>query len=322
MHIRLILSPSVPPVTGAAIYDRRMVQALTEIGHVAETRTEPDVPEEVRVLVDDSALQAIPAEALGRVTALVHHPVSLETDPPDQALKAQETALFGAARRIVTTSEQTAEALVAGFRVPPDKVTAIPPGIDEAPRSEGSGGPGCRILCLGQLIPRKGQDVLLRALARLPDLDWRLVVGGGANDPVYAEGLRALTAELGVADRVEFIGEVTGEPLEALWRSADLFALTSHYEGYGMVYAEALRRGLPVAATNVGVVPSLIGPECGAVCAPGDVEQMSKALRRLIFDTALRRDVADAAWQAGRMLPSWKDQATKLAAVLEEQAAS
>ena len=86
---------------------------------------------------------------------------------------------------------------------------------------------------------------------------------------------------------------------EALWASADLFALTSYFEGYGVAIAEAMRRGLPVAVTNVGAVPTLVEAEAGVVCAPGDVEQLSKAMRRLIFDRALRRDMAEVAWQIG-----------------------
>lgn len=316
MQIHLVLATSLPPVSGAAIYDQQLAAALRALGHEVTVTTDPAIPAASVALVDGSALPDFSSRPLEQVTGLIHHPVSLETTPPDPALKAQETFLFANLRHIVTTSEQTAEALTRSFGVPAERVTAILPGFDSVARSPGSGGPGCRILCLGQLIPRKGQDVLLRAVARLPDLDWHLVIAGGANDPVYADALHALTEELGLAERVTFTGEATGEKLEALWRDADVFALTSHYEGYGMVFAEALRRGLPVAATNVGAVPTLIGPECGVVCAPGDVEQMSKALRRLIFDQDLRRDFAETAWQAGQVLPSWQDQARKLAAVL------
>ena len=106
--------------------------------------------------------------------------------------------------------------------------------------------------------------------------------------------------------------------MESLWADADLFALTSWYEGYGMAMAEALRRGLPVAVSATGAATTLVGPEAGVLCAPGDVDQLSKALRRLIFDSALRRDMANVAWQASRALPSWPDQAARLAAVLNE----
>ncbi len=85
-----------------------------------------------------------------------------------------------------------------------------------------------------------------------------------------------------------------------------------------MALAEALRRGLPVAVTSTGAALTLVGPEAGVVCAPGDVDQLSKAIRRLIFDQPLRREMAEVAWLSARSLPSWHDQAVRLAAVLAE----
>src|SRR4029079_361276 len=96
-------------------------------------------------------------------------------------------------------------------------------------RARGSGGwcaRPCHILSIGTLIPRKGHDLLLRALARLFDLDWHLtIVGSSERDRVHARELTALAEQLGVDRRVRFAGEVTGGALEALWREADLFAL-------------------------------------------------------------------------------------------------
>jgi glycosyltransferase involved in cell wall biosynthesis len=102
--------------------------------------------------------------------------------------------------------------------------------------------------------------------------------------------------------------------LEALWQSADLFALATWHEGYGMAIAEALKRGVPVAVTDGGAAGALVQPEAGVVCPVGDRDQLSKSLRRLIFSAALRREMADAAWKIGQALPTWQTQAERFAA--------
>jgi glycosyltransferase involved in cell wall biosynthesis len=254
--------------------------------------------------------------------------VSQETGlPPEvaQRLRAQESTLFAAIPRLVTTSEQTADRLAADFALDRARISAILPGSEDLPRSPGSvgtglAGGGCAILSVGTLLPRKGHDVLLRSLSRLFDLNWHLtIVGATDRDPVHAQGLAHLAEELGIARRVTFAGELAPETAEELWLGADLFALTSWYEGYGIALGEALRRGVPVAVTSTGAAPTLVPPEAGVVCAPGDVEQLAKALRRLIFDARLRREMAEVAWQTGRALPSWQQQAGLLAAVLHNQ---
>ena len=176
---------------------------------------------------------------------------------------------------------------------------------------------GCQLLSIGALVPRKGHDVLLRALGRLPDLDWRLIiVGRDDRDPAYAAMLHALAAELGIAARVRFAGEVSGEALEALWQASDIFALATWYEGYGMAAAEALARGIPLALTAGGAIADLAQPGWSVVSKPGEHALLSKALRRMIFDGEQRARMKDAAWQAGRNLPEWPAQAEKFAAAL------
>jgi glycosyltransferase involved in cell wall biosynthesis len=345
MHVSFIVPAPFTTISGGYAYDRRMAECLRDLGHqirVVELPGRFPDPDQIATdaahaawaeleagtvpLIDGLALPAFaglaPAMRPREAVALIHHPVSLETGVQPEIsrrLHAAEIALFAAIPRLVVTSEQTAEQLVKDFHVDREKVTAIAPGIEDLPRSQGSTDGTCRILSVGALIPRKGHDILLQALSRLFDLDWRLTIAGATDrDPVHARGLLALAEERKVSRQVDFAGEVAPSAMEALWAEADLFALTSWYEGYGMAMAEALRRGLPVAVTATGAATALVGPEAGVLCAPGDVDQLSKALRRLIFDRVLRRDMAEVAWQAGRALPSWPEQATRLADVLNQ----
>ena len=99
------------------------------------------------------------------------------------------------------------------------------------------------ILSVGIQHPRKGHDVLLRALARLPDLAWTAVIVGPAYDPEHAAALSALCAELGLESRVRFAGSVSVAERDALYSRASVFALATRYEGYGLVFDEALAHG-------------------------------------------------------------------------------
>ncbi|MBM3587764.1 MAG: glycosyltransferase family 4 protein [Alphaproteobacteria bacterium] len=342
--IHLIVPAPFSAISGGYIYDRRMVEGLSALGQNVrvvelagrhpfpdEAATEAaravlaEVPEGACIVIDGLGLPAfLPlADELTRrsATALVHHPTALETGALEgqrEALKAAERVLFSACARIITTSTLTARDLPEAFGADPARITVIEPGTDAAPRAVGSAGPGCAILSIGLLVPRKGHDVLLHALARLTDLEWSLAIAGDATrDPVHADGLRALAAELGLAQRVRFLGALPDAALDAEYARADLFALATRYEGYGMAAAEAMARGLPLAITAGGAIADIVPEDAAVVAAVDDHTALSRAMRRPIFDAGLRAAMAEASWRAGQALPRWPDRAAAFLKALD-----
>lgn len=280
------------------------------------------------VIADGLALGALGSLGNGAASkrnliALVHHPLALENGiPSDEAarLAASERAALVDAARIVTTSQTTARIVAEMFAVPPALIAVVVPGTDPAPLARGSA-PGrspVQLLSVGSLIPRKGHDILLAALAGLRDLDWRLTVAGSAvHDPAHAALLRERAAAADLAGRVTLAGSVDQPTLEALYSGADLFVLASRYEGFGMVYTEAVARGLPVIGTRAGAIPEAIPPGAGLLAAPEDPADLAAVLRHVLGNSMVRADLAAGARAAAGTLRRWEQSAAQFAALLE-----
>src|SRR4029077_14369151 len=139
------------------------------------------------------------------------------TPEREQQLEDTERQAFAAAHLIITTSRPTADLLAARFAVPPGRIDVILPGTDCVPFSAGSGGPEVELLSVGAIVPRKGFDLLVEALARLGDLPWRLTIAGDrARDPAASARLDAAIARHGLHDRIRSLGAVSSDALAAL----------------------------------------------------------------------------------------------------------
>ncbi|MBC6405110.1 MAG: glycosyltransferase family 4 protein [Rhodospirillales bacterium] len=285
-------------------------------------------PADELLLVDGLAFAVFPRTLLqafaGRWVALVHHPLALETGLPAgraAQLRESETRALALAAAVVVTSRETAHELVRGYAVPREAIAVAEPGtaLPDRPAVGDTATP--TLLCVATLSARKGQDSLVEALASLKDLTWRCrLVGSTDRDDAAAARVRSLIAAQGLEARVEIAGALPPETLAAAYRTADLFVLPSHYEGYGMAFAEAMSHGLPIVACPRGAVPGTVPEAAALFVEPGDPAALSMALRRLLQDGALRRRKAAAAWQAGRRLPQWPDTVARVGEALTRAA--
>ncbi len=147
------------------------------------------------------------------------------------------------------------------------------------------------VTAVGSLIRRKGQDVLLRAFGLLDRLlDIRLLI---VSDGPERSNLERLAAELGLQDRVHFLGYFDNLP--GIYRATDIVALASRADAFGLVLAEAGHFSVPVVSTTVGGIPEVIEHEVtGLLVPPEDVGALAAALGRLAADTQYRRQLGVA----------------------------
>jgi glycosyltransferase involved in cell wall biosynthesis len=331
--------------TGGYAYDRRMMTELCDLGwqidllDLGEGFPRPDeatrataqsrllaMPAGRCIVVDGLALGVLPetvSQLAGRnpLLALVHHPLALEwglSVKQADTLRASEQAALAAVQGVVVTSAATAKLVASDYGVPAERIAVARPGSDPALMSQGSQDGVVRLLSVGAIVPRKGFDVLIAALATLTDLSWRLTIAGDrTRDRNAAARLDAGIARHALGDRIAALGAVSPQRLAALYAEADVFVLASHFEGYGMAYAEAVAHGLPVIGTSAGAIPDTVPPDAGLLVDPGDSFALARALRHVIGDAGLRRRLASAARAAAPQLPTWRHSAEIFARALE-----
>src|SRR5262249_34686375 len=155
------------------------------------------------------------------LVALVHHPLALETglNASDCArLRVSERAALGSARHVIATSKTTARLLAADYGVASDRMSIVEPGTDRVVPRPRIGTDEVALLAVGAVVPRKGYDALVAALARLKDLSWRLTIAGDRErSPQTARRLEMDIERCGLADRIKLLGAVSSEELGALY---------------------------------------------------------------------------------------------------------
>jgi glycosyltransferase involved in cell wall biosynthesis len=316
--------------SGGNAYDRRVSRGLAALGWAVHEHAVPGawplpgaagleravrrIPDGAVVLLDGLIASAAPevlvpqADRLRQVV-LVHMPLGDE----------RERAVLAAAVAVVTTSAWTRRRLEELYALPAARVHVAEPGVDAAGLAPGSAA-GDALLCVAPVTREKGHDVLLDALATATHESWRCAcVGSLDREPGFADRLRRRA--FGLGDRMRFVGPRTGPELERAYAAADLLVLPSRAETYGMVVTEALARGLPVIASEVGGVAEALGhgndgSRPGLLVPPGDPAALGAALRDWLGDAGLRGRLRRAARERRASLRGWPATTSVVAGVL------
>lgn len=254
---------------------------------------------------------AVPLVHTAHTLAAVKNAALAEGDSPEPPLRAVgEQQVVDEADRLIVNTESEVHQLVSLHNADPRRIDVVHPGVDlqtfipgdRASSRAALGLPrdGAIVAFIGRIQPLKAPDVLLRAAALLPPAV-RIVVAGGPSGTGLAapDGMVRLAAELGISDRVTFLPPQPRDKLVDVYRAADLVAVPSYSESFGLVAIEAQACGTPVAAAAVGGLPVAVADGRSGVLVDGhDPAQWAAAIAGLLESdqAALRRGaVAHAA---------------------------
>lgn len=334
----------IETLSGGYIYERRLLEGLRaarrEVAHIRLGGSFPDptpadmddaarqlagLAPDAPLILDGLVFGSMDPEVLARVpapvVAMVHHPLALESglDAGRRVhLFATERANLKLVAHVLVPSRHTAQILASEYGVAPERITIARPGTDRPARGgEPATSSTPLILSVGILHPRKGHDILLHALARLRHREWRAVIVGPAHDAGHAADLARLHEGFGLSGRVRLAGQVAGDELARLYRDAAIFALATRYEGYGIVFDEAMAHGLPIVTCRTGAVPDTVAKGAGLLVPPEDADAFTAALDRVLTGPDLRAKLARASAGAGAALPGWDATARTAGEVLD-----
>ena len=334
--------------TGGNTYDRHICRELGSFGWTLQEHVVPGFwtgPGALSFAALHSTLQRIPDEAVVlldgliasrapdvlvpqarrlRLVVLVHMPLGHR--PPDHDaddVRRRESTVLFAAAAVVATSAWARRRLIELYELPASRLHVAAPGVDAAEMASGSAAGGA-LLCVAAVSFDKGHDVLLDALGSILHLGWHCVcVGSLDRDRAFAESLRRRSLDGGLGGRVSFPGPRTGADLDRDYACADVLVLASRAETYGMVITEALARGVPVIAAEVGGLAEALGDGAagvrpGLLVAPEDPVALGAALRAWLTDAELRARLRRAARARRGSLSRWSTTASVVAGVLAE----
>ena len=323
MRIGLMIYDDLEQATGGYLYDRMLVRELRRRGHIVNILSLRRMPwpegvdskdgiaalswmREHDVLVQDElchpSLFRLNLARERPVVALVHNlSVCL-----GQSVGSMEHAYLESVDALICTSHATLDACRSLSPGPRPAVVAHPGRDHLMPGPRQPGGEELRILHVGNIHPVKGLDVLLAALSRIVGVPFRLEVAGAVADERFRRSLDGLM-DATLRDRVHFLGPVPAEGMCELYRTTDVLAVPSRYEGFGIALLEAMGFGIPVIAGREGGARELVthGRD-GFLIPPNDHGTVACDLLALT-DVALREEMGRSARRRWEAHPTWKE---------------
>jgi glycosyltransferase involved in cell wall biosynthesis len=307
------------PVPGA--WPRRDAASLAALAEVVQR-----IPDDAIMLVDGLIASTAPEVLVPharrlRFVVLVHMLLGHRAGDAPGDTRTRELSALSAGVAVVTTSAWTQRRALELYSLPADLVHVAEPGVEAAELATPTGTGGA-LLCVAAVSFDKGHDVLLDALEMISELSWDCVcVGSLDGDVVFVEDARRRVLDSGLGHRVHFPGPRTGADLDRSYAAADVIVSASRAETYGMVLTEALARGLPVVAADVGGVREAIGYGAarirpGLLVPPEDPTALAAALRGWLGDAGLRGRLRQAARERRGDLSGWSRTASILSDVL------
>lgn len=356
MNVGLIIYGSLETVTGGFLYDRKLVHYLRSMGDQVSVISLPwrnyachivdnfssnlarsSLTGNLDILLQDELNhpslfmfnRRLKARAHFPIVSIVHHLRSSELRPQWQNdfYGLVERRYLSTIDGFVFNSKTTRFSVESLLGYDKPSVVAYPgrdnvsPDITEAQIEERSKAQDpLRIMFVGSLIPRKELHTLISALSRLPRETWRLdVVGSPETDPGYASGIRSQIEKNRLENNVQLLGTLHGSDLARRYTSSHLLAVPSSYEGFGIVYLEAMGFGLPALASTAGAAHEIIthGRD-GFLVQPGDMDAIAEHVHELTTDRQKLSRMSLAAIERHWSHPTWTQGSEKIRSFLEE----
>jgi glycosyltransferase involved in cell wall biosynthesis len=355
MRVGLVVYGNLSVVSGGNLYDSSLVEHLRRSGHEVDIVSIPlrsyalnlaqnfspglrrRLVQPFDVVVEDELAHpslfrlngVIRPRLSAPLVAIVHHLRSSEerAEWQNDLYRRIERRFLLSVDAFVFNSETTRETVESLLGRKTRNVVATPGGDRlsrsmSAPEVEARAAEAgdLRLLFVGNLIPRKGLDVLLEALRSLGERPFHLdVVGSEKADSAYAASIRKRVRELDLASRVDFHGTLDGEGLEERFRKAQVLVVPSSYEGFGIVYLEAMGFGLPVIASASGATDEIVRHEAtGFLVPPGDVWSLARRIESLLEDRALLTRMSLDAYESFEDHPGWEVSMKRVADFLQD----